>query len=510
MDAETWLDTWLERGTYEDLNQYARPIKNLFEQLTGRPGSVDELDDWFDAIKSGASSFDDLREYLEGTPLGQVTARLRAAGYAGPYYWHQQAVLQGEDVDSVVRRVLAAEMKSASDPYQTRLKAAGDALSNLTVSLFGMDPTGAQDQAYIERLANGQITIEQVAAELTQAAALENQPVAVGFGQVDDASLREAMQAAQAAQDAEMMRSEALAQAALEFERGVAARAYAVEVRADVVDVYRQMLKREPAAFEVDYWADLIVSGSIDEELLAVRLSQSTEALILGAYQQNLYRDPNLEERRYWCDAVEIHGLPIDQALANIANSPEAQQYHETIVPTPGASELIVQTINPLTGSAQAIDPIMGTSTWGTSYTNQDMIAADPVASPVVELQNYYNPVVNIESLEPVSPLGDTSAALAFKARDEIYKAYTMSLKREPSEADYQYWEPQLVNKALSLDDFKRYVATSSEALAIISRANDVSLTTTTPEGVQDAQKKTEGVGAAFGLLSAIAFFLGQ
>jgi len=245
--------------------------------------------------------------------------------------------------------------------------------------------------------------------------------------------------------------------------------------------------------------------------LLAVRLSQSTEALILGAYQQNLYRDPSLEERRYWCDAVEIHGLPIDQALASIANSPEAQQYHETIVPTPGASELIVQTINPLTGSAQAIDPIMGTSTWGTSYTNQDMIAADPVASPVVELQNYYNPVVNIESLEPVSPLGDTSAALAFKARDEIYKAYTMSLKREPSEADYQYWEPQLVDRALSLADFKRYVAESAEAKALAARSKAVTLTDAPPpEVVADVAKKTEGIGAAIGLLSALTFFLGQ
>jgi hypothetical protein len=129
----------------------------------------------------------------------------------------------------------------------------------------------------------------------------------------------------------------------------------------------------------------------------------------------------------------------------------------------------------------------------------------------VIELQNYYSPDVNISDLEPVSPIGDTSPALAFKARDEIYKAYTTNLKREPSEADYQYWEPLLVAKDLSLSDFKRYVAESDEAKALVKRANDASLTDAAPpEVVADLTKKSEGVGAAVGLLSALAFFLGQ
>lgn len=287
--------------------------------------------------------------------------------------------------------------------------------------------------------------------------------------------------------------------------------AYKVEVRADVADMYRQILKREADQGGLDYWTSVIVSGDATAELVEISLSQSEEAIILGAYEQYLFRVPSMDERNYWLNAIVKLGLPVDQAIDYIANSEEAQQYHEAIVPTPGASSLIVQTINPATDSAQAIDPIMGTSTWGTSYTNQDMIAADPVASPVVELQNYYAPDVNISDLEPVSPIGDTSPALAFKARDEIYKAYTTSLKREPSEADYQYWEPLLTSKQLSLTDFKRYVAESEEAKALVKRANDASLTDTPPpEVIADLNKKSEGVGAAVGLLSALAFFLGQ
>jgi len=301
------------------------------------------------------------------------------------------------------------------------------------------------------------------------------------------------------------------AQAALAMQSGAALQAYAVEVRADVADMYRQILKREADQGGLDYWTDVIVRGDATGELVAIALSQSEEAIILGAYEQYLFRIPSMDERNYWINAIVQHGLPVDQAISYIANSEEAQQYHAAIVPTPGATPLIVQTINPMTGSAEAIDPIMGTSTWGASYTNQDMIAADPQASPVVELQNYYNPDVNISDLEPVSPIGDTSPALAFKARDEIYKAYTTSLKREPSEADYQYWEPLLVAKDLSLSDFKRYVAESEEAKALVKRTNDASLTDAPPpEVVADLTKKSEGVGAAVGLLSALAFFLGQ
>lgn len=349
---------------------------------------------------------------------------------------------------------------------------------------------------------------EQAALDM-QASVIEAERIAVldaGAFQADQdflASQAKAEAAALAAQTA-------AAQAALDVQREQSLQAYALEVQADVIDVYRQVLKRDPQAFEIDYWSNLVWTGQIEDELVAVRLSQSTEGIILGAYQQNLYRDPTLEERRYWCDAVEVNGLSIDQAVDYIANSEEAKSYHEAIVPTPGATPLIVQTINPMTGSAEAIDPIMGTSTWGASYTNQDMIAADPVASPVIELQNYFAPDVNISSLEPISPLGDTSPALAFKARDEIYKAYTGMLKREPNEADYQYWEPLLVDKSLSVDDFKQAVATSDKAKALGNRAEAASLTTKPSEVVADLTKKSEGVGAAVGLLSALAFFLGQ
>lgn len=351
---------------------------------------------------------------------------------------------------------------------------------------------------------------EQAALDI-QASVIEAERIAVldaGAFQADQDFL--ASQAKAEAEAAALAAQTAAAQAALDGQREQSLQAYALEVQADVIDVYRQVLKRDPQAFEVDYWSNLVWTGQIEGELVAVRLSQSTEGIILGAYQQNLYRNPTIEERRYWCDAVEVNGLPVDQAISYIANSEEAKSYHEAIVVTPGATPLIVQTINPMTGSAEAIDPIMGTSTWGASYTNQDMIAADPVASPVIELQNYFAPDVNISSLEAVSPLGDTSPALAFKARDEIYKAYTTSLKREPSEADYQYWEPLLVDKSLSVDDFKRYVATSEEAKALGNRAEAASLTTNPPEVVADLTKKSEGVGAAVGLLSALAFFLGQ
>lgn len=317
--------------------------------------------------------------------------------------------------------------------------------------------------------------------------------------------------ARQEAERLALQAQEAAAQNALDVMRADAAYAYSVEVRADVFDLYRQILFREPSDSEVKSWVELVVSGSIIFEYIAPRLSQSAEAMIVGAYQQYLNRLPTPVERGNWTGSIAQGLISADQAVDAIRNSEEASIYADAIVPTPGATPLIVQTINPATGSAQAIDPIMGTSTWGTSYTNQDMIAADPVASPVVELQNYYAPDVNISSLEPVSPIGDTSPALAFKARDEIYKAYTTSLKREPSEADYQYWEPLLVAKQLSVSDFKRYVAESAEAKALATRVNNATLADQPPpEVVADLTKKTEGVGAAVGLLSALAFFLGQ
>ncbi|NDC55061.1 MAG: DUF4214 domain-containing protein [Planctomycetia bacterium] len=301
------------------------------------------------------------------------------------------------------------------------------------------------------------------------------------------------------------------AQASLDIQSGAALQAYAIEVRADVADMYKQILKREADEGGLNYWTSEIVSGNVTGELVAVALSQSEEAIILGAYEQYLYRVPSMSERQYWIDSIVKQKLSIDQAVSYIANSEEAQQYHAAIVPTTNTQPLIVQAINPATGSAQSIDPIMGTSTWGASYTNQDMVAADPQASPVIELQNYYNPDVNIADLEPVSPIGDASPALAFKARDEIYRAYTTILKREPAESEYQYWEPQLINRALSLADFKRYVAESAEAKALAARKNAVTLTDTPPpEVVADAAKKTEGIGAAIGLLSALTFFLGQ
>lgn len=298
-------------------------------------------------------------------------------------------------------------------------------------------------------------------------------------------------------------------QASLEMQQRDALEAYAVEVRADVADMYRQILKREADQGGLDYWTDVIVSGNATGELVAVSLSQSDEAMILGAYEQYLHRIPSIDERDYWTGVIAQGFLSANAAVDAIRNSEEARSYAYAIVPTPGADPLIVQTVNPATGSTEAIDPVMGTNTWGTAYNNQDMIAADPVASPVVELQNYYAPDVNISDLEPVSPMGDTSPALAFKAREEIYKAYTTSLRREPSEADYQYWEPLLVSKAVSLSDFKRYVDESDEAEAIKSRSQAVTLEQAQAQAPATTPP-TEGIGAAFGVISAIAFFLGQ
>jgi len=485
--------------TRQQLEMTARfQVRMAYRAYLFRDPSEDEFVYWVGAIVD------------QGLPIPQAESMIRNSPEAAQAQAELQAQRQAE-IEAARLEVARARGAADAAAEAARMKA-----------LFDEAAAAEAAQREAEAMARAAVEAERAAAQLAITQSVQQQLQAEQAALLDRRAAVVDAGAANADQDflmqqasideAAAMQADALmqAQASLDQSSGSAAAAYAVEVRANVVDVYRQILRREPAAYEIDYWTGLVIDGAIQDELIPVRLSQSTEALILGAYQQNLYRDPSLEERRYWCDAVEIHGLAIDQALASIANSPEAQQYHETIVPTPGASELIVQTINPMSGSAAAINPMMGTSTWGASYTNQDMIAADPQADPTIELQNYYNPVVNVSDLEAVSPLGNTSAALAFKARDEIYKAYTVSLKREPTEADYQYWEPQLVNKALSLDNFKRYVATSDEAQAIIKRAGAVSLTTTTPEGVQDAAKKTEGVGAAVGLLSAIAFFLGQ
>lgn len=500
MTPTQWLENW--SGSYGDLVNVGRPVFAMFQQVTGREGSVEDLDFWTDAILSGDATLEDLRDVLNDSPLGELQQRLRAINAPGPWWPHQEAVLQGQAVDAVIRGILASEIQSAQDPRQAALKAASDALNNLTVRLFGMDPTGEQEQRYIEALANGEITIEQVAAQLQSN---ENQAVAVGFGNVNDSALRDALAAAEQAQRDEMERLSRLRETQAEFERDAALRAYRIEVKANVDDMYRQLLFREPGPNESDYWVDLIVNGLIDEELVAPRISQSPEAMIVAAFQQQLFRLPTFEERVHWVNQ-SINGVSIDTIIGYITNSEEAQSYRGVIVPTPGSTEAIVQVMNPVGGGS--LDPIMGGSTWNAAYTNQDMIAADSQANPTVDLQNYFNPVINISDLEPVSPLGDTSAALAFKARDEIYKAYTTTLKREPAESDYQYWEPLLVSKTLSLEQFKQWVSKSDEAQALAKRSGAVNLST--PETEQSQAKAVEGVGAAIGLLSALSFFLGQ
>lgn len=413
----------------------------------------------------------------------EAIERLKAVDNAAAFALMQQRYIESQ---------AAAAQKAAEEAaYQARYEEL-----QAQARMQTMPITTLQTEAELE--AQAQIIEDQRAAVLDTGAANADKDFLMQQAQID-------------AQQTALFIQQADAQAALDMQSGAALQAYAVEVRADVADMYRQILKREADQGGLDYWTSVIVNGDATGELVAIALSQSEEAIILGAYEQYLFRVPSMDERNYWINAIVQHGLPVDQAISYIANSEEAQQYHAAIVPTPGADPLIVQTINPVSGSAQAIDPIMGTSTWGASYTNQDMIAADPVASPVIQIQNYYNPDVNISDLEPVSPIGDTSPALAFKARDEIYKAYTTNLKREPSEADYQYWEPLLVAKDLSLSDFKRYVAESEEAKALVKRTNDASLTDAAPpEVVADLTKKSEGVGAAVGLLSALAFFLGQ
>ena len=419
------------------------------------------------------------REQLMMQARFQVRMAFRAYVYRDPTedefdYWTNRIVNEGLTIPAAERLI-----QTSQEAVQAEAELAAQRQAEIAAArLEAAQARGAADaQAEADRMAAMFAAVQAQEAAQREAEAMQR-------AELENKRIQEQLRISQAAQ-----------QAAL---------AYAVEVRADVADMYRQILFREATSDDIAYWSKLILDGDIDDELVPVRLSQSEEGMIVGAYQQNVYRLPRADERRYWIGEAQ-RGVSMDRILELIANSPEAQQYHEVIVPTAGSTEAIVQVINPVGNGS--LDPIMGGSTWNTAYTNQDMVAADPVASPVVELQNYFAPDVNISDLEAVSPLGDTSAALAFKARDEIYRAYTTNLKREPSEADYQYWESQLVNKTLSLEAFKRLVAESEEAKLKAARTSSVTLAT--PETEQTQAKAVEGVGAAIGLLSALSFFLG-
>ncbi len=419
------------------------------------------------------------REQLLMQARFQVRMAYRAYVYRDPTesefdYWTNRIVNEGLTIPAAERLI-----QTSQEAIQAEAELAAQRQAEIDAArLEAAQARGAADaQAEADRMAAMFAAVQAQEAAQREAEAMQR-------AELENKRIQEQLRISQAAQEAAL--------------------AYAVEVRANVADDYRQVLMREANAQDIAYWSDLILRGEIDDELVAVRLSQSDEGIIVGAYQQNLYRLPRIDERQYWVSEAQ-RGVSIDRIIELIANSPEAQQYHEVIVPTAGSTEAIVQVINPVGNGS--IDPIMGGSTWNTAYTNQDMIAADPQADPKVDLQNYYTPDVNISDLEAVSPLGDTSAALAFKAREEIYRAYTASLKREPAEAEYQYWEPQLVNRAVSLADFKRYVAESAEAKALTTRTNAVTLAT--PETEQTQAKAVEGVGAAIGLLSALTFFLG-
>lgn len=447
------------------------------------------------------------REQLMMQARFQVRMAYRAFVYRDPTesefdYWTNRIVNEGLTIPAAERLI-----QTSQEAIQAEAELAAQRQAEIDAAR--LEVAQARIAAEIEAARRAGIEAERIAQMQAQAQAdaqAEADRMAAMFAAVQ--AQETAQREAEAMQRAELENKRIQEQLRISQAAQEASLAYAVEVRANVADDYRQVLMREANAQDIAYWSDLILRGEIDDELVAVRLSQSDEGIIVGAYQQNLYRLPRNDERQYWVSEAQ-RGVPIDRIIELIANSPEAQQYHEVIVPTAGSTEAIVQVINPVGNGS--IDPIMGGSTWNTAYTNQDMIAADPQADPKVDLQNYYTPDVNISDLEAVSPLGDTSAALAFKAREEIYRAYTASLKREPAEAEYQYWEPQLVNRAVSLADFKRYVAESAEAKALTTRSNAVALTDTPPpEVVADAAKKTEGIGAAIGLLSALTFFLGQ
>ena len=475
-------------------------ITGLYRLYLKREPDQGGLNYWVSVLDSGAASFDDVATTFANSEEARAV--------------YQTLI---DQVTALYRTILNREPDEAGLNYWVSvLNSNAASLADIAATFEATDEAQsvrAQKAAISAQSGSKGVIRLQTEAELEAQAALiqDNRTAVLNTGAVQSGQDFLTTQAAIEQNAVAQQQILQQAQASLTRQSSAAAAAYAVEVRAIVDNLYRQILKRAGDSGGLDYWTGLVVAGEVDESYIATAMSQSSEAIIVGAYEQYLYRVPGLEERQYWVGAIENQQLPVNQAISYIANSEEAQSYHETIVPTTGASELIVQTMNPATQAVETVQPTTGTASWATSYTNQDMIAADPVASPVVELQNYYAPDVNISSLEAVSPLGDTSPALAFKARDEIYKAYTGVLKREPNEADYQYWEPLLVNKKLSLDDFKQYVATSEEAKALAARSQAVSLTTTPPpEVIADAEKKTEGIGAAVGLLSAIAFFLGQ
>jgi hypothetical protein len=97
--------------------------------------------------------------------------------------------------------------------------------------------------------------------------------------------------------------------------------------RADIENLYRTVLGREPDAAGVDYWA------GTGQDLTSIRnlFSQAPEAQVVRYYKEQLGRTPDEAGLNYWLGQLNS-GVPLSNVLAGINTSLEGQNFDTQVL----------------------------------------------------------------------------------------------------------------------------------------------------------------------------------
>ena len=295
-------------------------IAKLYQTYLGRLPEEGAAQKWADAIGKGQLTYNEVVNQIKASPEAIVFSDyqniLGRTPDPGAQGWIN-AIVSGQMTPEQVRAAIqsspeAQGLGAATQPAATApvagAGAAAPALSTVAAAyqqFLGRAPEPGAAEAWAGAIASGQMTAEQVAAEIANSA--EAQARAINF---------------------------------TPYNSGGAVKGYADggATYEDLVNAaYTDFLGREadPAGFKS--WLGALTSGQIAPADFESKFKGAGyEDEVVNAYRTVLDRTPSLEEAGSWNNALTKGDLTLDQVMQRIQKSPEAtsRQYYET-VPTP-------------------------------------------------------------------------------------------------------------------------------------------------------------------------------
>jgi hypothetical protein len=300
---------------------YLSDIAKLYQTYLGRLPEEGAAQKWADAISKGQLTYNEVLNSIKSSPEAVVFADyaniLNRRPDPGAQGWIN-AIASGQMSADQVRAAIqsspeAQGLGAATQPAATAsvagAGAAAPALSTVAAAyqqFLGRAPEPGAAEAWAGAIASGQMTAEQVAAEIANSA--EAQARAINF---------------------------------TPYNSGGAVKGYADGGGATYEDLvnsaYRDFLLRDPDQAGFKSWLDALTSGQIAPADFESKFKGAGyEDDIVGAYQTAFDRIPTTDEVNAWNSALTKGDLTLDQVMQRIQKSPEAtsRQYYET-VPTP-------------------------------------------------------------------------------------------------------------------------------------------------------------------------------